>query len=56
MGYVRPVMDDGQRIDIRAGRHPVIEQQLPPGEPYVANDLLLDPDERQVVVLSPVRT
>ena len=51
-GYVRPVMDDGQRIDIRAGRHPVIEQQLPPGEPYVANDLLLDPDERQVVVIT----
>ncbi len=50
--YVRPVFDDGHAIDLRDARHPVIEQRLPPGEPYVANDLLLDPDERQIVMIT----
>ncbi|MBK6753549.1 MAG: DNA mismatch repair protein MutS [Flavobacteriales bacterium] len=51
-GYVRPVFDDGHAIDLRDARHPVIEQRLPPGEPYVANDLLLDPEERQIVMIT----
>jgi DNA mismatch repair protein MutS len=52
MGYCRPVLDEGRVLEIREGRHPVIEQQLPPGEPYVANDLLLDPDEGQIMVIT----
>ena len=50
--YCRPVIDEGRAIDIRDGRHPVIEQQLPPGETYVANDVLLDPDDRQLIVIT----
>ncbi|MCB9169678.1 MAG: DNA mismatch repair protein MutS [Flavobacteriales bacterium] len=51
-GYVRPVFTEDLRADIRDGRHPVIEQQLPPGTPYVANDVLLDPADRQLVVIT----
>jgi len=51
-GYCRPEFNDGRVLDIQDGRHPVIEQQLPPGEPYVANDVRLDPDERQVVMIT----
>ncbi len=51
-GYVRPELDDSGTIDLRDARHPVIEQQLPPGEPYVANDLLLDPTEHQLLVVT----
>ncbi len=50
--YACPVLDDGRAIDLRDARHPVIEQQLPPGEPYVANDLLLDTEERQLLVIT----
>lgn len=50
--YCRPVMADDRVIDIRDGRHPVIEQQLAAGESYVANDVLLDPDERQIIVIT----
>ena len=50
--YCRPLIDEGRAIDIRDGRHPVIEQQLPPGETYVANDVLLDPDDRQLIVIT----
>jgi DNA mismatch repair protein MutS len=50
--YARPVIDAGRAIDIREGRHPVIEQQLAAGEQYVANDVLLDPDERQLIVIT----
>jgi len=50
--YCRPVLDDGAVLELRGARHPVIEQQLPPGEPYVANDLLLDPQEAQIVVVT----
>ena len=52
LGYCRPVLNDGAVLDIRDGRHPVIEQQLPPGEAYVANDVLLDPSDRQLVVIT----
>lgn len=50
--YTRPVMDDGAALHLRNARHPVIEQQLPPGEPYIANDLTLDPADAQLVVIT----
>ena len=50
--YVRPVMDDTFRLDIKDGRHPVIEKQLPPGESYVPNDLYLDTDDQQIIILT----
>ncbi|MFN8240311.1 MAG: DNA mismatch repair protein MutS [Bacteroidales bacterium] len=50
--YVRPVLDDSRRIDIREGRHPVIEKQLPPGESYIPNDIFLDTEEQQVIILT----
>ncbi len=50
--YVRPVIDESDVIDIRQGRHPVIETQLPPGEPFVANDILLDCDRQQIVIVT----
>ncbi len=50
--YVRPVMDDSFRLDIKDGRHPVIEKQLPPGESYVPNDLFLDSDDQQIIILT----
>jgi DNA mismatch repair protein MutS len=50
--YCRPDITDDRVIDIRDGRHPVIEQQLAAGESYVANDVLLDPDERQIIVIT----
>ncbi len=50
--YCRPSFDEGRVLDIRDGRHPVIEQQLPPEQPYVANDVLLDPDDRQMVMIT----
>jgi DNA mismatch repair protein MutS len=50
--YVRPGINAGSVLRIRDGRHPVIEQQLPPGEPYVANDLTLDPENAQLLVVT----
>ena len=50
--YVRPVLDDSLRLDIREGRHPVIEKQLPPGESYVPNDLFLDTEDQQIIILT----
>ncbi|WP_298524398.1 DNA mismatch repair protein MutS [uncultured Porphyromonas sp.] len=50
--YACPVVDDGLAIDIRAGRHPVIEQQLPFGQSYVPNDVHLDEDETQIMVIT----
>jgi len=50
--YCRPEINEGTAIDIRQGRHPVIEQLLPTGETYVANDVVLDPDERQITVIT----
>jgi len=50
--YVRPMMDDTVKLDIRDGRHPVIEKQLPPGESYIPNDLLLDTDDQQIIILT----
>ena len=51
-GYVRPVLDESQVLDIKDGRHPVIERQLPPDDPYVPNDVWLDNDEQQVIILT----
>ncbi|RNC92802.1 MAG: DNA mismatch repair protein MutS [Allomuricauda sp.] len=50
--YTAPEIDDATRIDIRDGRHPVIEKQLPPGESYIANDLLLDRSEQQIIMIT----
>ncbi|TYZ12754.1 DNA mismatch repair protein MutS [Hymenobacter lutimineralis] len=50
--YVKPTVDDSTLLDIRAGRHPVIERQLPPGEQYIPNDIRLDQDEQQIVVIT----
>ena len=50
--YIRPVVDDRLTIDIRQGRHPVIERQMPVGEQYVANDVLLDSDTQQIIILT----
>jgi DNA mismatch repair protein MutS len=51
-GYTRPHMSDDRIIDIREGRHPVIEQQLPAGEKFIANDIHLDPDTQQVLMIT----
>jgi DNA mismatch repair protein MutS len=50
--YVRPVLDDSKVLDISDGRHPVIEKQLPAGEAYVPNDLLLDTEDQQIIILT----
>ncbi len=50
--YVRPTVDESTVIDIRAGRHPVIERQLPVGEQYVPNDVWLDNDDVQIILLT----
>jgi len=51
-GYVRPSMDDSFIIDIKDGRHPVIEKQLPAGEAYIPNDLNLDTEDQQIIILT----
>ena len=50
--YVRPALNDGYEIDIRNGRHPVIEKQLKPGEAYIPNDLFLDNKTQQIIILT----
>ncbi len=50
--YRRPEILQDAILDIKQGRHPVIEQQLPPGESYVANDIKLDKEEQQVIILT----
>ena len=50
--YVRPVVDDSLELDIRQGRHPVIEQQLPVGERFVPNDIYLDDDKQQIIIIT----
>ncbi len=50
--YNRPIIDDSLELDIVAGRHPVIEQQLPAGEQYVPNDVQLSNDGQQVMVIT----
>ena len=50
--YCRPKMNDGKRISIKAGRHPVIETMMNPGEEYVPNDIFLDADSQQIIILT----
>lgn len=50
--YVRPELNDSMVLDIAEGRHPVIEKQLPAGESYVPNDLILDTDDQQIIILT----
>ncbi len=50
--YHRPQIVNEPVLEIKAGRHPVIEQQLPPGESYIANDIILDKTEQQVIILT----
>ena len=50
--YVKPQIDESCVIDIRQGRHPVIETQLPPGESYVPNDILLDAEKQQIMIIT----
>ena len=51
-GYCRPVMEEGKAIDIKQGRHPVIETLMAPGEKYVPNDVYLDADKQQIIILT----
>ena len=50
--YIRPVLSDDDVLDIRQGRHPVIEKQLPVGEKYVANDVYLDTRTQQIIIIT----
>ena len=50
--YIRPVIDSSDVLDIKQGRHPVIEKQLPVGEKYVANDVYLDTDTQQIMIIT----
>lgn len=50
--YIRPVVDESDVIDIRAGRHPVIEKQLPVGESYIANDVYMDSGKQQIIIIT----
>lgn len=51
-GYCKPVVNTGYEINIRQGRHPVIERLLPAGETYVANDVRLDDKEQQIIIIT----
>lgn len=50
--YIRPVVEDSDVLDIKQGRHPVIEQQMPIGESYVANDIYLDTQKQQIIIIT----
>ncbi len=50
--YIRPVVADDDILDIRQGRHPVIEKQLPLGEKYIANDVYLDTEKQQIIIIT----
>jgi len=50
--YVRPVIDESTEIEIKNGRHPVIEKQLPIGEEYIANDLVLNRNQQQIIMIT----
>ena len=54
--YIRPVVEDSEVIDIRQGRHPVIEKQLPVGEKFIANDVFLDSETQQIIIITDPRT
>ena len=50
--YIRPVISDDEVLEIHQGRHPVIEKQLPIGEKYVANDVMLDSSTQQIIIIT----
>jgi len=50
--YIRPVIAEDDVLDIRQGRHPVIEKQLPVGEKYIANDVMLDTESQQIIIIT----
>ena len=50
--YTKPTINEGKALKIKAGRHPVIEQQLPPGEKYISNDIYLDNDKQQIIIIT----
>jgi DNA mismatch repair protein MutS len=50
--YSRPLLDESFDLDIKEGRHPVIEQQLPPDAPFIANDVFLDRDNQQIIMIT----
>lgn len=50
--YMRPEVNDSEAIDIKSGRHPVIEKQLPLGEAYIANDVYLDDEKQQIIIIT----
>ena len=50
--YTRPLLDDTFEIDIKEGRHPVIEKQLPPDSPFIANDVYLDREMQQIIMIT----
>ena len=50
--YTRPVFDDTTDLEIIAGRHPVIEKQLPPDTPFISNDVFLDPQSQQIIMIT----
>ena len=50
--YIRPIIEDSDVLDVRQGRHPVIEKQLPIGEKYIANDVMLDSTTQQIIIIT----
>ncbi|WP_158799898.1 DNA mismatch repair protein MutS [Pedobacter sp. L105] len=50
--YVKPILDNTKLLDIKGGRHPVIEKRLPPGEEYITNDVFLDNDSQQIIIIT----
>ena len=50
--YIRPVISDDEVLEIRQGRHPVIKKQLPIGEKYIANDVMLDSSTQQIIIIT----
>lgn len=50
--YKKPVLHEGCELEFRESRHPVIERNLPPGEPYITNDILLDQESQQIIILT----
>lgn len=50
--YKRPEINESYKLDIKGGRHPVIEKQLPPGEKYISNDVYLDNEKQQIIIIT----
>lgn len=50
--YIKPEINESNVLDIKGGRHPVIEQQLPPGEDYITNDVFLDNETQQIIIIT----